>query len=187
MRVRPIIISVIAGFVVGVIVLLITDFKVSYAVQIEQQSPGKRHVTINNQEIEDLKPNQDGILFIYVTGATIEYNEILGVEVQVKDTPHWFKQDDVEPNDNNTFNARIQLGSREWHIRGGEQYNLKVSAGDDTATAKISVHRIRVIDPKQIINGIIASLIVAVIVFVVQLQSFMVPPQSQNVKPENKD
>lgn len=107
-------------------------------VQIMSINEGKK-VAIDSKTLEE-KPNQDGILFIYVTGSTKEYDGKLMVEVQPKDVPNWFKQADAEAV-NGRYIAKIQLGSREWPIRGGERYTLRVSLGDDWARAMISVSR----------------------------------------------
>ena len=110
----------------------------SFQINIEPLNSGQ-HIAIDRKNIQGT-PNKDGVLFVHVSGLTKEYDGNISIQVQPVDVPDWFEQDDATRS-NGKFVARIQLGSVEWPIRGGERYTLKVSAGSDSALAQISVNR----------------------------------------------
>lgn len=138
--IRGLAIGIVGSLIAAGIVTIIAYMRAPRVctVQIALINEGKK-VTIDSKTVRE-KPNRDGILFIYVTGSTKEYDGKLVVEVQPKDVPNWFKQDDAEAI-SGRYVAKIQLGSQEWPIRGGEGYILRVSAGEDLARASISVSR----------------------------------------------
>jgi len=98
--------------------------------------------------------NEDGIIFILVKGTVHEYEGELAVAVRTKDAPEWSEHDKVEwryhRHDNGDvrqigksgeFVVDIQFGSNERPIRGGEEYLLRISAGEDSATASVTMGR----------------------------------------------
>ena len=86
------------------------------------------------------KPNQDGVLFVQAVITSDKASTTPMVEVQPVDETKWYKQH-VQETGKSTYIARIQLGSREWPIRGGETYLLRASNNQGEATARISVER----------------------------------------------
>lgn len=109
--IKTLTIGIIAGLIVTAIVAIVKWPRPIYNVQITPVNQGQ-HVTIDSKTLRQQIPNQDGILFIQVTGTTKEYDGKLAVELQPKDVPDRFKQDDATFRDG-AFVARAQLGSRE--------------------------------------------------------------------------
>lgn len=139
--IKAIVIGVIASLIGASIVAIVSYYfkePQTYDVQIISQAQGKS-LSIDSKVLQETT-NQDNILFIFATGSSKEYDGMLTVEVNPIDVKNWFGQEDVTPV-NGTFTARIQLGSREWPIRGGEEYRLRVSSLDEEAEAIISVER----------------------------------------------
>lgn len=84
------------------------------------------------------KPNQDGVLFVQAVITSEQGTTTPTVEVQPVDETKWYRQQ-VQEAGKRTYIARIQLGSREWPIRGGEAYLLRASNKQGEATARILV------------------------------------------------
>ncbi|MHC4124472.1 MAG: hypothetical protein ACYSSI_12930 [Planctomycetota bacterium] len=134
------VLGVLAGLIATGIITIVSVIRAprNYKIQIMSINEGKK-VAIDSKSVQE-KRNKDGILFIYATGSTQEYEGKVIIEVQPKDVPNWFRQDDAEAI-NGRYIAKIQLGSQEWPICGGEGYILRVSAGEDSARAMISVNK----------------------------------------------
>lgn len=89
---------------------------------------------------EKAKPNQDGIIFLFVGGSIKGVPENPIMELQPKDVPNWFKQSDpVLDTEKGKYIGRVQLGSIGWPIHGGEEFLVRVSLGKDQAQARISI------------------------------------------------
>ncbi|MHC4527544.1 MAG: hypothetical protein ACYS29_06685 [Planctomycetota bacterium] len=162
MKFNKLVIGIVAGFIVAVIVYLIIGRHPQYSVRISSSQDTGQQVVIKDQELADRTRNPDGILFLSVEGLVMQYEGKLAVEVRPDDVPDWFRQDDVEAV-NGTFKGRIQLGSREWPIKGGERYVLRVSAGEAKATANILVIE-QPIDINERIKQLLVSVVAGLIV-----------------------
>ena len=138
---RKIVIALVIGVVASVIGSLIYYTGVTpraYAVQIIPVGEGDL-LKIAADTLRET-PNQDGILFVYATITTEEENAQVVVEVRPKEETVWYKQH-VQQAGQKTHVARIQLGSKEWPISGGEAYLLRASSGNGKASARISVEQ----------------------------------------------
>lgn len=138
---RQIVVALAIGVVASLIGALIYSGVFAprvYRVQIIPVEEGQP-LKISTETLRETR-NPDGILFVQATMTTKKDNGSIVVEVQPKDENVWYEQQ-VQQVGKRTYIARIQLGSKEWPIRGGEGYLLRASAGDDQAMARITVEK----------------------------------------------
>ena len=136
--------ALIIGGVVGLVAVILfpnNDFEPPYTTsQVMSATPGQS-LTI---EWVGASRNENGIVIVTVRGSVDEYEGKLTVAVRTKDDLEWFEHDAndrywSQTDENGNFMVNIQFGSNECPIKGGEKYVLRISSGEDSATATVTL------------------------------------------------